>query len=112
MKRMVIEGWAGALVMLVRAGSLLAHHTLAQFDTTTAVTVKGTIVMFQRVNPHSRLVGDEKRENGQIRRWVVEGPGVLQLKRGNVAIDALRPGDTVEVCGYATKPGVESQRTV
>ena len=73
MKKMMMAAWTGTVVMIVTAGSLLAHHALAQFDTTTAVTVKGTVVLFQRVNPHSLLVLDEKRKDGQIRRWVVEG---------------------------------------
>ena len=112
MKKMMMAGWTGALVILATAGSMLAHHTLAQFDTTTAVTLKGTVVLFQRINPHSLLVVDEKQKNGQSRRWVVEGPGTLQLTRKDIAIDALKFGDNAEVCGYATKPGVESQRTV
>jgi Family of unknown function (DUF6152) len=98
--------------MLVTAGSLLAHHALAQFDTTTAVKVKGTVVLFHRVNPHSLLVLDEKREDGQTHRWVVEGPNALQLTRRQIGYGALQAGDIVEVCGYITRPGIESQRTI
>lgn len=112
MKKMMMTAWAGMLVMLVMAGSLPAHHALGFYDTTTAVRVKGTVVVFQRVNPHSRLVLDEKEKDGKIHRWVVDGPNALQLTRMNFAKDALKAGDTVEVCGYVTKPGTESQRTI
>ncbi len=39
--------WLGMLGALVSAGSLLAHHALTNYDTTTAVRVKGVIVQFQ-----------------------------------------------------------------
>jgi hypothetical protein len=111
MKKMMIAVWATA-VMLVTASSLLAHHALVRFDTTKPVTVRGTVVLFQRVNPHSLLVLDEKQETGQTRRWVIEGPGAFQFERKNIGKDALKAGDTVEVCGYILKPGFESQRTI
>jgi hypothetical protein len=112
MKKMMMAGWTGTLMMLVTVGSLRAHHSLTQFDTTTAVRVKGTVVLFQRVNPHSLLLLKEKRDDGQTRQWVVEGPGAFQLTRMKIGYDAMKAGDTVEVCGYVTKPGVESQRTI
>lgn len=92
-----------ALIAIVPAGSLLAHHSLANYDTTTAVRVKGTVVQFQPINPHSFIFLDEQRTDGANRRWAVEGPSLLQLKRKNVASDVLKPGDVVEVCGYAPK---------
>src|SRR5579862_4169698 len=111
MKRMIMTV-AGIFVMFVTAGALLAHHALGGYDTTSAVRVRGTVVVFQRVNPHSRLVLDEKLKDGKIHRWVVDGPNALQLTRRNFAINALKAGDMVEVCGYVTRPGSESQRTI
>ena len=112
MKKMMITVSTGTLLMLAAAGALLAHHSLAQYDTTTAVRVRGTVVVFERANPHSRLVVDEKQKDGRIHRWVVDGPGTLQLMRRDFAKDSLKAGDIVEVCGYVTKPGTESQRTI
>ena len=111
MKRMMMTVTA-TLAMLATAGSLIAHHALGNYDTTTAVRVRGTVVLFQRVNPHSRLVVDEKQKDGKIHRWVVDGPNALQLTRRNFAINALKAGDVVEVCGYVTRPGSVSQRTI
>jgi hypothetical protein len=65
-KRMA--GWTAAVVVLASAGSLVAHHSLSQFDTTKAVRVKGAIFRFERVNPHSILFVDQKGEDGQIQR--------------------------------------------
>ena len=96
MKKMMKTVSTGTLLMLAAAGSLLAHHSLAQYDTTTAVRVRGTVVVFERVNPHSRLVVDEKQKDGRIHRWVVDGPNTLQLIRRDFAKDSLISGQILD----------------
>ena len=88
---------------LVSAGSLAAHHSLANHDTTTPVRVKGKVVRFQAINPHSFIVLDETTTSATTQRWAVEGPAVFQLTRRGVASDVLKPGDVIEVCGYELK---------
>jgi hypothetical protein len=97
-----MTGWLVVLVALLLSGSLLAHHSLANHDTTKPVRVKGTIVQFHPINPHSFVYLEEKGADGQTRRWAVEGPSVLQLTRRGLE-KALKPGDVVEVCGYAPR---------
>src|SRR5262245_35690295 len=92
----ITTAWRAVLVALVSASSLLAHHALTNFDTTKAVRVKGTIVQFHQINPHSFIILDQKDTDGQTHRWAVEGPSVLQLKRSGFAKD-VKPGDVVEV---------------
>ena len=46
---------------------------------------------------------EEKIAEGQIRRWAVEGPSNLQLKRTGFDPSVLKPGMVIEVCGYAPK---------
>jgi hypothetical protein len=111
MKKMT-AAWLAGVWMIVTAGSLAAHHSLAQFDTTTAVTVKGTIVRFELINPHSVIFVDQKRADGQLQRWAVDGPSARQLSGLGINKDAVKVGDVIEVCGYVTKEGVESQRTI
>jgi hypothetical protein len=105
MKKMT-TGWLALMVALLSAGSLLAHHALTNYDTTKPVRVKGTIFEFHQINPHSIIFLDEKGVDGQTHRWAIEGPSVLQLKRTGVATDVLKPGDVVEVCGYAPKEAI------
>jgi Family of unknown function (DUF6152) len=109
--RKLMAGWAAAL-MLASAGSLVAHHSLSKFDTTTGVTVSGTVVVFERVNPHSFIFLDEKGKGGEMRRWAIEGPSIIQLTRMGIEKDTLKAGDAIEACGYVMKEGVQSQRTV
>lgn len=97
------------LVALVPAGSLLAHHSLGNFDITKAVRVKGTVVEVHQINPHSFIFLNQIDTEGVSRRWAVEGPSVLQLRRQGFASDALKPGDVVEVCGYVPKEALLRQ---
>jgi hypothetical protein len=92
-----------AILLLTSAASLFAHHSLANFDTTTPVRVKGSIVQFNQINPHSFIFLEERGAAGQITRWAIEGPSVLQLGRTGFSKDALKFGDVVEVCGYLPK---------
>jgi DNA/RNA endonuclease YhcR with UshA esterase domain len=95
--------WLAILVAFVSTGSVRAHHSLASYDTSQAVRIKGTIVAFQPINPHSFIFLEQKSTDGPIRRWAVEGPSGLQLNRKGFPKDGLKSGDVVEVCGYVSK---------
>ena len=101
-----MTGWLALLVALVSAESLGAHHSLANFDTTTPVRVKGTIVQFHEINPHSFVYLDAVGPDGKVRRWAIEGPSIFQLKRSGIATDFLKPGAVLEFCGYLPKEAV------
>src|SRR5437773_10229513 len=98
MKKMT-AGSLAVMAALVSAGSLLAHHSLAKYDTTKAVRVKGTIVQFHQMNPHSFIFLDQKGTDGQTQRWAVEGPSIPQLNRSGFAKDVLKPGDVIKFAG-------------
>jgi len=94
--------WIAILLSLLPAVSLLAHHSIANHDQN-AVRMKGTIVQLHLINPHSIIYVEEKSPEGQtIRRWAVEGPSIVQLKRQGLD-HALKPGDVIGVCGYVPK---------
>lgn len=111
MKKMIAT-WTAAIAVLASAGSLAAHHSLANFDTSTPIRVKGTVVAFERVNPHSIIFLDQKTEDGQVQRWAVDGPAPIALDRRRVEKEILKVGDVIEVCGFATKEGFPSRRTL
>lgn len=101
------SAWFLFIAILAFGSSLLAHHSLAQYDTTKAVRVKGEVVLFQRINPHAVLFIDEKNSDGTVHRWAVEGPALTVLARRGLNGDFVKPGDIVEACGYVTKAGRE-----
>jgi len=109
MKKLIVA-LAGAIAVLASVGVLAAHHSLGNFDLSTPIHVKGTVVLFARVNPHSLIFLDQKTDDGHVRRWAVDGPGLLQLGRMGLAQDFLKAGDVIEVCGFPTKEGAKSVR--
>ena len=56
------------LMAPVTGGSLLAHHSLGNFDTTKPVRVKGTIVQFNMINPHSFLFVEQRDAENYVTR--------------------------------------------
>jgi len=96
-------GWLTVLVALVSTGSLPAHHSLANFDLTKAVHVKGTILEFHLMNPHSFIYLEQKDADGQTRKWAAEGPSVSQFNRSGLTKDFFKAGSVIEICGYVPK---------
>lgn len=88
---------------LMSAESLLAHHSLASFDTEKPVRVKGAIVEVHQINPHSIIYVQETDADGKTRRWAVEGPSIVQIQRRGLPKNVLIPGLVIEVCGYLPK---------
>jgi len=97
-----MAGGVAAVVTVLSAGSLMAHHSILNHDPT-PVRVKGTVVQIHRINPHSFVFLEQTSADGSRQRWAVEGPSSLQLARKNIAADFLKPGDVIEVCGYTLK---------
>ena len=110
MKKLTMA-WMVAVGALALPGALTAHHSLVQFDTAgPPLWVKGTVVRFDLVNPHVRIYLDQTAEGGKTQRWVVDGPPSNNLSRMGVGAEFLKAGDVVEVCGFALREEVASQR--
>ena len=99
-----------AIVAILWQGTVSAHHSLAQFDTTTPMWLKGTVIRFDRISPHARIQLEQTKD-GQTQRWSVDGPAPNSFGRMGIYDDFLKVGDVVEVCGFPLKADVEAQRT-
>ena len=102
-----MPAWAAAIAVLACTGPLRAHHSISAIDISTPIWVKGTVVLYEVVNPHVMIALEERREDGQVQRWTVEGPNLGRLARYGLGKDFLQAGDVIEVCGFAPKPNVE-----
>lgn len=94
---------AAAAISLSCVTVLQAHHSSGMFELTNSIWVQGTIVRFERINPHSIITLEERTKDGQVRRWAIEGPDAGQLNRRGVALDFLKAGDVVSFCGFPMK---------
>ncbi|HEV3329382.1 MAG TPA: DUF6152 family protein [Bryobacteraceae bacterium] len=94
--------------LAVTAGLLLAHHGQAGYNTTGPVTVSGTVVDFQFVNPHCIVSLDAKDEHGELQKWQGELTSPNHLLRAGWASDSLKPGDKITITGFRAKSGANS----
>lgn len=73
------------------------------FDMSTHIWLKGTVVRYEPIDPHAIIELEERTEDGQVRRWTVEGPRLGRLERLSVDGDFVKAGDVIEVCGFFLK---------
>jgi hypothetical protein len=96
---------AGAVVFLCCL-PVQAHHSFAaEFDASQPITVKGTVVKMDWVNPHSHLMFDVKAEDGSIQHWSAECLPPNGLYRQGWRKDSVKAGDEISVTGFKAKDG-------
>ena len=109
-----MKNWFGRVtvvaISVASVPALQAHHSSGMFELTNAIWVQGTVVRFERINPHSIVTLEEKTKDGQVRQWAIEGPDAGQLNRRSVALDFLKAGDVVSFCGFPMKAEWVTQR--
>ena len=99
-----------AFAALVCAGSLAAHHSISMIEITAPIWVKGTVVRYEIVNPHTMIEVEERTDGGQVIRWTVEGPIIGRIQRMGVDASFLKAGDVIELCGFRRKrQGLDSK---
>ena len=101
-------------VLLVAGSSWTwAHHsTSATYDAANPITLKGTVVRFRMINPHSQVEFEVEDEQGNVVMWTVgAGPPSNMYRRGWRTED-LKPGDPVTVTGRPAFDGSAAMRLV
>ena len=94
-----------ALAFMPTAGLRAHHSVIAEFDPTKSVTLRGTLVMMEWVNPHGWIHLDVKGPDGKTERWKIEtGSPARMTKRGLKKTD-FRVGEDVIVGGFAARDG-------
>jgi len=80
------------------AGGALAHHSYAMFDSTKLVVLKGTLLSFTYVNPHSfiSVVGSPDEATAPA-RWDVEATSPSSLAAIGIKSDTLKPGEKLTI---------------
>lgn len=104
--------WAFVVVaisfLLLASLPLLAHHGTASFEMTNTVTIKGTVIDYQLINPHTEMTIKVQQDDGSTVEWNVESVSATMLVRVGWKRDTLKAGDVVSVTGHPAKGGKPS----
>ena len=106
MHRKVLKVAAIAAMLIAAELPVAAHHSFsAEFDSNKKVTLEGTVVKLEWVNPHSWLDIDVPKPDGTVEHWRLEGgsPGVLLRLGWNR--NSLPPGTKIKVTAFQAKDG-------
>jgi hypothetical protein len=91
---------------LLAAAPLRAHHAFsAEFDVTKPMTLQGTLVKWEMINPHSWFHVDVKQPDGTVVSWMIEGGSPNQLTRLGVTKNTLKVGTEITIEGYRSRDG-------
>jgi hypothetical protein len=92
--------------LLIGAAQVRAHHAFAaEFDVNRPLTLKGTLIKWEMVNPHSWFHIGVKDKDGKVTTWMVEGGSPNQLIRTGVTKNTVPVGTELVVEGYQAKDG-------
>ena len=83
-----------------------AHHSFAaEFDALKPVTLKGTVVKWEMINPHGWITIDIPGPDGKTAQWMIETSNPNGLMRLGWSKRSLKPGDEITVEAYRAKDG-------
>ena len=104
MKKLVVLAFLGSIVL--SCTPLFAHHGFAgRYDEANPITITGTVVELQMINPHSQIIFEVKGANGEIQRWHAELGGAAALHREGWTKDTVKAGTKITILGPAAKSG-------
>jgi hypothetical protein len=99
----VIVAVAGAC-LTVGGARVLAHHAFsAEFDSNRPISLRGTVVKMEWVNPHTWIHMDVKQKDGKAERWMIEGGPPNSLLRRGFTKNSLLAGTEISVEGFQAK---------
>lgn len=95
-----------ALALVWASAPTLAHHSFsAEFDAQKPVTLKGTVVKWEMINPHGWITMDVTGPDGKTTAWMVETSNPNGLMRLGWTKRSLKPGDAITIEAYQAKDG-------
>ena len=112
MKLSLIGILCSAVVVPLFAVSVFAHHGGAAYDTSQTVTLKGTVVEFEFINPHCQLFINVADDSGKTVKWDGEFTNPGTLHRRGWTKEMFKPGDQITLIGNRAKSGASVLRVL
>jgi hypothetical protein len=97
-------------VLWLATAPVFAHHSLALYDMTNPVTVKGVVERLEWTNPHVHLYLNVTDNRGKVEEWAIEMDRPDFLKRNGWSTTTVKPGDIVICTGGPAKSGDKTMR--
>jgi hypothetical protein len=96
--------------MLLAALPLLAHHSFAsEYDSTKVLELKGKMINFEWLNPHSWIHVEVTNADGSKTVWKGETPPINVLYRNGwtkpMVEEMVKKGEMVTLTGQAARDG-------
>ena len=106
MKRTVHASLIAVSVALLGVGHAAAHHSFAaEFDAQKPVTLKGTVVKWEMINPHGWITLAVPSPDGKTTEWMIETSNPNGLMRLGWSKRSLKFGDEITVEAFRAKDG-------
>ena len=91
---------------ILAAGPAGAHHSSAMFDRTKTYVLKGKLIEYQFMAPHSWIsVMAVKDGKGMPVRWDLEGSSAGRMRAQGITPDRLKAGDKITARTHPLRDG-------
>jgi hypothetical protein len=108
--RTKISSFNICLAFVLVTAPAFAHHSLAMFDMTNPVTVKGVVERLEWTNPHVHLFVDVRDKKGNVEKWTIEIDHPDFLMHNGWTKTTVKPGDIIICTGGPAKSGAKTMR--
>jgi Family of unknown function (DUF6152) len=95
---------------LLAIAPAFAHHSLAKYDMTHPVTVRGVVTRLEWTNPHVHLYVSVKDGKGNVEEWTIEMDPPDFLNQNGWSSGMVKLGDTITCTGGPAKSGAKAMR--
>jgi len=105
--RATVQAFVAAIIgTLLFGAQASAHHSFAaEFDAQKPITLKGTVVKWEMINPHGWITMAVPGPDGKTTQWMVETSNPNGLMRLGWSKRSLKFGDEITVEAFRAKDG-------
>jgi hypothetical protein len=98
--------YASIITLSLLCGRAAAHHSFAaEFDAQKPITLKGTVVKWEMINPHGWITLAVAGPEGKTTEWMIETSNPNGLMRLGWSKRSLKFGDEITVEAFRAKDG-------